>query len=164
MNTWFLGIIGGSDYLYHMPPRNKAAGTFVAAVVSLCALVNGGQRLFFLYECWMMVIFFFFIAVGRVLRHNRYRGFERRAPPFFGVVQKIINNAYSFPRSKKKNGVLVFPAQYRCMLEIIERQHVSPPCQLRLLERPPLARRFGTRCASRHDYRNDRYRYPDIIS
>ena len=31
---------------------------FVSAV-NLCALVNGGQRLLRMYECWMVILFFF---------------------------------------------------------------------------------------------------------
>ena len=41
--------------------------------VNLCALVvNGGQHIFFLYECWMVIYFrFFFVAIGRLLQWFR---------------------------------------------------------------------------------------------
>ena len=38
-----------------------------ATVVKMCALENGGQHLFFLYKCWM-VIFFFFVRGRSVVR------------------------------------------------------------------------------------------------
>ena len=52
--------------LYARAAGNSFSRMVVPAVVNLCALVHGRQNnLFFLYECWMMVIhFFFFIAVG----------------------------------------------------------------------------------------------------
>ena len=40
----------------------------IVTVVNLCALGSGGQHLsWFLYECWTVIIFFVYIAVGRVL-------------------------------------------------------------------------------------------------
>ena len=38
---------------------NSFSRIFVTAVVTLCALVNGGQHLSILYECWMAFLFFF---------------------------------------------------------------------------------------------------------
>ena len=58
-------------------------------VVNLCALVNDGQHLFFLYECCMGILFFFVVAVGRVLL-QRYRR-SRKGSLFFGEV-KIRNS------------------------------------------------------------------------
>ena len=54
----------------------------VNAVVNLCALVNGGQHLFFLYERWFVILFC--IAVGRVLL-QRFR--KKAVPLFLGAVQ-----------------------------------------------------------------------------
>ena len=56
--------------------RNSCSRIFVTAVI-LCALVNGGQHLFFLCECWM-VFFFFLSAVGRELLQR-----FRNGSPFF---------------------------------------------------------------------------------
>ena len=44
--------------------RNSFSRIFVT-VVNLCALVNGGQHLFFLYEFWMVCVCVCFFCRGR---------------------------------------------------------------------------------------------------
>ena len=66
--------------------RNSFSRIFVT-VVNLCALVNGGQHLFFLYEFWMVCVCVFFVAVGRVLR----TAISECVSIFFGAI-KIRNS------------------------------------------------------------------------
>ena len=72
-------------------------------VVNLCAFVNGGQHLFFLYECWMIVFFLIYIAVGRGPIHS---DFEKR-PLFFLATSKLVKTL-AFARSQNPNGLDIF--------------------------------------------------------
>jgi len=90
-----------------------ACSRIFVTVDNVCALVNGRQNILYLYECWMVTLFFF--CCGRT--GGCYSHFER-SPYFCGAV-KIRTNRFRSQEGKTVHKGVQSPPHRFCPLLVV---------------------------------------------